>query len=107
MFNMDIGKMLGKAGGFQEKMQQIEEEISKINVTGESGAGMVKVVMNGKKIIQQVMIEDEAMASGKAVVEDLVKAAVNQAVKNADEQNKAKLAGLMGGFDMSKLKSFF
>lgn len=107
MFNMDIGKMLEKAGGFQEKMQQIEQEISKITVTGESGAGMVQVVMNGKKIIQQVMIEDEAMASGKAVVEDLVKAAVNQAVKNADEQNKAKLAGLMGGFDMSKLQSFF
>lgn len=107
MFNFDINKMLEKAGGFQEKIKQIEAEIAKIIVTGESGAGMVKVTMNGKKIIQSITIEEEAMTAGKAVVEDLVKAAVNQASQNADEKNKTTLADTMQGLDFSKLKSFF
>ena len=107
MFNMDINKILEKAGGFQGKIEQIEEEISKIRVTGESGAGMVKVTMNGKKLIQAIVIENEAMTAGKAVVEDLVKAAVNQAVQHADVQNKARMADMMGGLDLSKFKSFF
>ena len=107
MFNFDINKILEKAGGFQEKIKQIEAEVAKITVTGESGAGMVKVTMNGKKIIQNISIEEEAMTAGKAVVEDLVKAAVNQASQHADEKNKATLTDTMQGLDFSKFKSFF
>ena len=107
MFNMGMNKILEKAGGLQEKMKQIEAEIEKTIVTGEAGAGMVKVTMNGKKMIREIHIEDEAMESGKAVVEDLVKAAVNQASQNADEKNKERLAGLMQGFDLSKFNALF
>lgn len=95
-----LGDMMKQAQQMQEKMQQIQQEVANMEVVGEAGAGLVRVVMTGRHDIKRVSIDDSLMADEKEILEDLVAAAVNDAVRRVEEANKDKLGSLTAGFNM-------
>lgn len=96
MFN-NMGDMMKKAQKMQEEMQKAQEEIAKAEVTGESGAGLVKVTMNGRHDVRKVDIDDSLMSEDKEILEDLLAAAVNDAVRRVEANQKEKMSGMMSG----------
>ncbi len=96
----DLGDIMKQAGALQEKMQKAQAELAKAEVTGESGAGMVKVVMNGRHDVRSVIIEPDLLAEPVTVLQDLLAAAVNDAVKKVEASNRDNLGGLFQGMQM-------
>jgi len=96
----DINDLLKQAKEMQEQMQKAQQEIAEKEVTGESGAGLVKVVMNGKHVVKKVTLDPSLMQEEQSLVEDLVAAATNDAVRKVEENNKNQLGGLMSGLNM-------
>ncbi len=95
----DKGQLAGlmkKAQEMQKNMEKAQEEIAKLEVTGESGAGMVKVTMTGKHDIKKIDI-DEAVMDDKEMLEDLIAAAVNDANRKVEEQTQAKMGSVTSG----------
>jgi len=88
----DMMKMLGKMKEVQSKMKEAQEKLVHIKTTGESGGGMVKAEVNGKKQLLKIQIEDEIFdKDDKELLQDLVVAAVNKAMEEADVLAKAEL----------------
>ena len=81
----------------QEKMQQMQRELAAIEVIGESGAGMVKVFMNGRRDVRRVQIDPSLPEESLEVLQDLVAAAVNDAVRRVEQVHKDQMAKLTGG----------
>ncbi|MCL1476093.1 MULTISPECIES: YbaB/EbfC family nucleoid-associated protein [unclassified Marinobacter] len=96
----NMGELMKKAQKMQENMQKAQEEIAKAEVTGESGAGLVKVVMNGRHDVRNVEIDPSLMAEEKDILEDLLAAAVNDAVRRVDANQKDKMSGMMSGMGL-------
>jgi DNA-binding YbaB/EbfC family protein len=96
----NMGEMMKKAQKMQENMQKAQEEIAKAEVTGESGAGLVKVVMNGRHDVRKVEIDPSLMSENKDILEDLLAAAVNDAVRRVDANQKDKMSGMMSGMGL-------
>ncbi len=94
-----LGNLMKQAQEMQKNMQAAQEEIAKMEVTGESGGGMVKVVMTGKHELVKVTIDDSLM-DDKEMLEDLFAAAVNSAVRNVEDVSKEKMGGLTAGIDL-------
>lgn len=94
-----LGNLMKQAQEMQKNMQAAQEEVANMEVTGESGGGMVKVVMTGKHELIKVDI-DESLMDDKEMLEDLVAAAVNSAVRRVDELSKDKMGGLTAGMDL-------
>jgi len=98
---MNIGKMMKKAQEMQANMKDLQEELAKIEVSGESGGGMVKVTMSGDRQVKSIVIEDELWEEkDKSLVEDLVAAAVNAASQTAEEKSKEEQQKLMAGLPL-------
>ena len=95
-----FGGIMQKAQEFQEKMQGLQEEIAKLEVVGESGAGLVKVRMTARHDVRQILIEDSLMSEKKEILEDLVAAAMNDAVRRADKVQQEKMSSLTAGIPM-------
>lgn len=95
-----MGNLMKQAQQMQAKMAKAQEEIAKMEVTGEAGAGMVKVTMTGNHNVRRVDIDQSLMEDDKEMVEDLVAAAFNDAVRRVEEQNKEKMGALTGGMQM-------
>ena len=89
-----------QAQEMQEKMAKAQEELGGIEVEGQSGGGMIIALVNGKKELLSLKIEDEILEEDKEMIEDLVVAAVNQALQNAtkaaDEKMNSATGGMMG-----------
>lgn len=81
----------------QEKMQKVQQELNELRVCGEAGAGMVKVTMNGRHDVTAVEIDPSLLSEDKEMLEDLVAAAVNDAVRRAEEKAQALQKEQMGG----------
>jgi hypothetical protein len=96
----NMGELMKKAQQMQENMQKAQEEIAKAEVTGESGAGLVKVVMNGRHDVRKVEIDPSLMSEKKDILEDLLAAAVNDAVRRVDANQKEKMSGMMSGMGL-------
>ena len=96
----DMNNLLKQAQAMQEKVKQMQEEIASAEVTGEAGAGMVKVTMNGRHDVRQVEIDPSLMSEDKEMLEDLLAAAVNDAVRRVEANQQEKMAGLTGGMPM-------
>ncbi len=94
-----LGNLMKQAQDMQKNMQAAQEEIAKMEVSGESGGGMVKVVMTGKHELIKVTIDD-ALMDDKEMLEDLFAAAVNSAVRNVEEASKEKMGGLTAGMEL-------
>ncbi|GAA4365336.1 YbaB/EbfC family nucleoid-associated protein [Kangiella marina] len=95
-----LGNMMKQAQQMQEKMQKAQEEIAQLEVTGEAGAGMVKVTMTGRHDVKRVEIDPSLMDDEKELLEDLVAAAINAAVRKVEETTKEKMAGATEGMNL-------
>jgi hypothetical protein len=97
---MDINKLMEQAQQMQEKMSEIQEKVASTEVTGESGGGLVKVVMTGRHDVLKVNLDPSLMDENTEFLEDLLAAAVNDAVRKVEEQNKTALSSMAGGIDL-------
>tara|TARA_B110000881_G_C18404634_1_gene427767 strand:- start:7 stop:330 length:324 start_codon:yes stop_codon:yes gene_type:complete len=95
-----MGNLMKQAQQMQAKMKKAQDEIAKLEVTGESGAGLVKVTMTGSHSVRRVEIDPTLFEDDKDMVEDLVSAAFNDAVRRVEEQNKEKMSAATGGMQL-------
>ena len=92
-----IGDLMKQAQQVQEKMQALQVELAQLEVTGEAGAGLVKVTLNGRHEARRVEIDPSLANEDRAVLEDLIAAAINDAVNRVDQQTQARMANVMSG----------
>ena len=78
----------------------MQDEIASLKVLGQSGAGLVQVEMTGRHDVTRVTIDPSLLTEEKTLLEDLLAAAVNDAVRRVEEQNKEKMSQLTGGIDL-------
>jgi|TARA_B100000929_G_scaffold265622_1_gene232809 DNA-binding YbaB/EbfC family protein len=95
-----MGNLMKQAQEMQDKMQRVQEEIAKAEVLGEAGAGMVKVTMNGRHDVSKVEIDPSVMEEDKELLEDLLAAAVNDAVRKVETSSKAKMEEVTSGLNL-------
>ena len=98
--DFDMNNLMQQAQAMQEKMQKAQEEIANAEVIGEAGAGMVRVTMNGRHDVRRVEIDPSLMGEDKEMLEDLLAAAVNDAVRRVEAQQKEKMADMTGGLPL-------
>ena len=96
----NMGDLMKKAQQMQEQMQKAQEEAAKAEVVGESGAGLVKVTMNGRHDVRKVDIDPSLLTEDKEILEDLMAAAVNDAVRRVEANQKEQMSGMMSGMGM-------
>jgi DNA-binding YbaB/EbfC family protein len=96
----DMSQLLKQAQIMQEQMQKAQEELSRMEVTGESGAGLVKVTINGKHEVRKVELDPSLMTEERGLVEDLIAAAMNAAVKKVADNNRSSLANMTAGLNL-------
>ena len=98
MFNKgQLAGLMKQAQAMQENLKKAQEELGHIEVTGESGSGMVKVQMTCKHDVKRVTMDPSLLADDKDMLEDLVAAAFNDAVRIAAETSEAKMSKLTAG----------
>jgi hypothetical protein len=100
MMKGGLGNLMRQAQQMQETMQKAQAELAEIEVTGESGAGMVKVTLNGRHEAKRVSIEPKLLGEEKEMLEDLLTAAINDAVRKIAERTQEKYSGLMSGLNL-------
>ena len=95
-----MGNLKKQAQQMQDKMAKMQEEIAQSEMTGEAGAGLVKVTMTGAHNIRKVDIDPSLMEDDKEMLEDLIAAAFNDAARRIEENQKAKMAEVTGGMQL-------
>ena len=96
----NIGSMMKQAEAMQRNMQKAQEEIALMEVTGVSGGGMVKVTMNGRHEVKRVQIEPAVVGEDREMLEDLVAAAINDAVRKVETETQQRMSGVMAGMKL-------
>ncbi len=89
--------LMKQAQKMQQEMEKAQAELENMSVEGSAGGGMVVVEATGKKRIKAIRIAPEVLQEDVEMVEDLILAAVNQAIQNADELEKSKMGSMVGG----------
>jgi len=97
---MNIGDLMKQAQQMQSNMQKIQEELANAEVKGEAGAGLVSVTMTGRHDVKRVSIDDSLMSEDKEMLEDLLAAAVNDAVRKIETQNRDQMAKMTAGMGL-------
>ena len=100
MFKGGMGNMMKQAQQMQETMKQAQDELATLEVTGESGAGLVKVIMSCNHNVRRIDIDASLMEDDKEMIEDLVDAATNDAVRRVAEMSKEKMGSVTGGMNL-------
>ena len=95
-----IGNLMKQAQKMQADMQKAQEEIAQMEVEGQAGGGMVKVTMNGRHEIRRVSLDDSLMSDDKEMIEDLLAAAVNDAVRRVEQESQSRMSGLTDGMNL-------
>jgi len=95
-----LGNLMKQAQQMQEHLQKAQEELAKAEVTGEAGGGMVQVVMNGRHDVRGVTIDPALLQDDKEMLEDLIAAAVNDAVRKVEQMSQERLSGLTSGMNL-------
>ena len=95
-----LGNLMKQAQRMQETMQKAQQELAVMEVTGQSGGGLVSVVMTGRHDVKRVSIDDSLLKEDKEMLEDLVAAAVNDAVRQVETTTQEKMAGLTTGMGL-------
>jgi DNA-binding YbaB/EbfC family protein len=95
-----MNQFVKQAQALQANMQKAQAEIANLEVTGESGGGMVKVLMTGRHEVKRVQIEPSIVGEDREMLEDLVAAAINDAVHRLEAASQAKLSAAMGGLSL-------
>lgn len=100
MIKGGLGNLMKQAQMMQENMKKAQEQLASMEVEGQSGAGMVKVVMNGRHDVKRVSIDPSLLSDDKDMLEDLVAAAVNDAVRKIDATSQEKMGALTAGMGL-------
>lgn len=95
-----IAALMQQAQQMQENLKKAQEELAVLEVHGESGGGLVKIVMNGKREALKISIDDSLVKEDRDMLEDLVAAAINDAVRKVAKLKQEKMSGLAGGMDL-------
>ncbi len=95
-----LGNIMKQAQKMQEDMQKAQEELVNMEVEGQSGGGLVKVVMTGRHELRRVNIDDSLVGDDKDMLEDLVAAAVNDATQRVEAEKKDKMSGMTAGLNL-------
>ncbi|MGH8192697.1 MAG: YbaB/EbfC family nucleoid-associated protein [Rhodanobacteraceae bacterium] len=95
-----LGQLMQQAQRMQEELKRAQEEIAKLEVTGSAGGGMVEVTMTGRHEVRRVRIDRKLMADDPEMTEDMVAAALNDAVNKVAEASQQKLGGVSSGMNM-------
>ena len=94
-----LGNIMKQAQKMQEEMQKQQAEMANMEVTGESGGGMVKVTLNGKHEARRVEI-DETLMNDKEMLEDLISAAINDATHRIESKTQEQMSDMLGGLNL-------
>ena len=89
-----ISNLMKQAQKIQSNFQKAQEELAHLEIIGEAGGGMVKIVMTGRHDVRRVEIDPELMKEDKEMLEDLIAAAVNDAVRKVERTSQDKLANM-------------
>ncbi len=95
-----LGDLMNQAQKMQEKVQKIQQELANAEVTGQSGAGLVKVVMTGRHDVKRVILDSDLLKENKEMLEDLLAAAVNDAVRKIEKNQQEKMSSLTAGIPL-------
>ncbi len=94
-----MGNLMKQAQKMQEDMQKAQAEIANMEVEGQSGGGMIKVTMTGRHELRGVTIDESAM-DDREMLEDLIAAAVNDAVRRIESESSEKMSGMTAGLNL-------
>jgi len=95
-----LGNIMQQAQKMQEDVKKIQDEIALMQIQGESGGGLVTILMTGKKEVRKVTIDDSLIADDKDMLEDLVAAAINDAVHKVSKMKQEKMSEVTAGMPM-------
>ncbi len=95
-----LGGLMKQAQQMQERMQKMQEEVAKLEVTGESGAGLVKITINGAHNCRRIEIDPSLITEEREMLEDLIAAAFNDAIRRAEELQQAKMKDITAGMNL-------
>ncbi len=95
-----MGQLMKQAQDMQENMHKAQDELAALEVEGESGGGMVKVLMTCKYNVRRVTIEDDLMNDDKDMLEDLIAAAINDATGKVERTSQERLSSVTGGLTL-------
>ena len=95
-----MGNIMKQAQQMQGNMEKAQKELAETEVVGESGAGLVKITMNGRHDVKRVVIDPEYMNDDKEMLEDLIAAAVNDANRRVETMTQEKMASVIAGMDL-------
>jgi DNA-binding YbaB/EbfC family protein len=98
-----LGNIMKQAQMMQENLRRAQEELAKVEVTGNAGGGLVSVVMTCRHDVKRVTIDPSLLKDDKEVLEDLVAAAMNDAVRKAEEVTQQKMGGITAGLGLPGL----
>ena len=98
-----LGNIMKQAQEMQDKLKAAQEELAKLEVEGVSGGGMVSVTMTCKYDVKRIVIDPELMSDDKEIIEDMVAAAVNDAVRKVEKTSQEKMSGLTSGLNIPGL----
>ena len=100
MMRNQLAGLMKQAQTMQDNMKKAQDQLALVEVEGQSGAGLVKIVMTCKNDVKRVSIDPSLLADDKDMLEDLVAAAFNDAVRKAEATSAEKMAGLTGGMNL-------
>ncbi|MEO8008177.1 MAG: YbaB/EbfC family nucleoid-associated protein [Betaproteobacteria bacterium] len=100
MMKGQLAGLMKQAQQMQENLKKAQEEIAAMQVEGQAGAGMVKVIMTGRHDVKRVSIDPSLMGDDKDMLEDLIAAALNDAVRRVETLTQEKMGGLTSGFGL-------
>jgi len=100
MMKNQLAGLMKQAQQMQENMQRAQEELARTEVEGQSGAGMVRIVMTCRHDVKRVVIDPALLGEDKDMLEDLVAAAINDAVRKVEAASQEKMAGLTAGLPL-------
>jgi DNA-binding YbaB/EbfC family protein len=95
-----LGNLMQQAQKMQEDVKKAQEELASLQVTGESGGGLVTIIMTGKREARKVTIDPSLLGEDKDMLEDLVAAAINDAVNKVAKVKKEKMSAITAGIPM-------
>jgi len=100
MLKGGLGNMMKQAQKMQDNMQKMQEKLAEIEVEGQSGSGMVKVTMTCRHDVKRISIDDSLLSDDKEMLEDLIAAAINDAVRKVESTTQEKMAGVTAGMGL-------
>ena len=95
-----LGNLMKQAQEMQANMQKAQEEIATLEVTGESGGGLVKVTMTGRHEARRVVIDDSLVGEDKDMLEDLIAAAINDATHKVEAVTQERMSSVTAGMNL-------